>query len=643
MIHSLKRDLLAILGPERYHRLLIILAAFFVILIFFPGLTRPLEFLISDGLQELERRHTESTNEVIVLGIDADTLATLSEQWPWGVTFFLKLVQDIRGFHPEKVIFCFPFPTLSSCPENEKKNFLQALSSGKNLFQARLEVRSSGVPLPGDLQRAPESPYLESIPCMAFLSEIDADNRLREVTSSPSGSGSLFPSSAPLLLCLADKEGGVPVIPLKEIFSPEAPVECVASMQLSGPPPGDSLKEFLRDKTVLIGGTAPILHDFRNTAFGQRSSVEIMASLLDANRRSRRVFREYGFGFRLLFCILGTTSGLLLTFFLPKVPLLLSMGISVIFLLTAGTISLFLGWILPWGIGWISWIVASLFVVGFSFFRDQVFIQLMHQEGIETAVVQKAISPHGESVLPDGIHCQAVTRSCEAAAGDFYDHFLQADGSLFFFLGKGSGQGYPAGMVNIMGKAVISQLRREVIHDPANVIAALNDVYAGVFKKTRFMNGIAGLLFPDTSEMLLCSGGIAPTLFVSSDGSLLELEGKNLPMGMEEILERGNLSSVRYAFRPGDHLVLNTKGVFESRNWNGDVFQKSRFLQLVKENLPFATSKVFFDRLFSEIDAFSEGYPLSDDQTLLVVAWTPENLQEKREEGSEKSFPPVPL
>jgi serine phosphatase RsbU (regulator of sigma subunit) len=68
----------------------------------------------------------------------------------------------------------------------------------------------------------------------------------------------------------------------------------------------------------------------------------------------------------------------------------------------------------------------------------------------------------------------------------------------------------------------------------------------------------------------------------------------------------------------GDIAVLYTDGITESRNEDNKEFNERRFIKLVKENSE-CSAKELLDKIFKEIDLFTQVTEQMDDMTLVVI------------------------
>jgi serine phosphatase RsbU (regulator of sigma subunit) len=590
------RDALALLGPRRLKWVVGGVFLFLTTLAFLPSLTSPLEYAVSDLLSRLAQMTLTSPSTTIILEINAESLRELPQQWPWREEFLADLIHRVQTTQPKRVILALPPPD---------RNISSSI--GSETFETGiLQVYDRGRLILSEMYRQPDETSAPNhlpgtSPPIIFCGHRDSDGRLRELSRD---------GQPPLLLVEppATGEGRVVSIPVHTMFQPDF-----------SPQP-------LQNKTVLIGITAAILHDHHRTPGGLRAGVELMATLLEQERRGPRIFRRYGFFPRTLLLLFGFGCGLLIIQRGTTVFTAIPLGITVLFLAGCGGIAL--GYLLPWGQWLVGFLSGSLLSAAFLRFQEAVFRQVMREEGLETAKIQAVIVPQGTLSLPSGVVIGGFCRACESAGGDFYDYFLQPDGSLFFFIGDVSGHGFPASLITTMAKAVITHERHLGTLCLGTLMERLNAVLLNVLRRERHMTAMAGLFQPETGQISLCSAGHVPAVMVGTDGGHQEIPPRPEsgrphaglpPLGLKRDVTAAKIPIHTRILSPGDSLVLFTDGIVEARNSKGEELLFEGWHEILEKRRPLTPAPETFADLTAAIHRHTGGLPLDDDLTLLII------------------------
>lgn len=84
--------------------------------------------------------------------------------------------------------------------------------------------------------------------------------------------------------------------------------------------------------------------------------------------------------------------------------------------------------------------------------------------------------------------------------------------------------------------------------------------------------------------------------------------------------EAGLWESARIESHPGDRLVIVTDGLAEARNAAGELFGKDRLLAAMREAVEAGKMDSFPAAVMSQVRAFQNDAPQTDDMTVLVLA-----------------------
>ena len=196
-------------------------------------------------------------------------------------------------------------------------------------------------------------------------------------------------------------------------------------------------------------------------------------------------------------------------------------------------------------------------------------------------------------------------------SGDFYDFFLLGDGRIAWGLGDVSGKGMNAAM--LMAKTIsLFRCLGKTVHEPARLLAMLNDELAETASRGMFVTMAAGVFDPASGEVIFANAGHQPPLYRSAKGAYRELQESSPPLGI--------VSGMDYADQrlqlDGGRLYLFTDGVTEG--WEAD----GRMLELagLQGLLDIYAAQPPARQLAGVADALARpGVRLRDDLTLLVI------------------------
>lgn len=231
--------------------------------------------------------------------------------------------------------------------------------------------------------------------------------------------------------------------------------------------------------------------------------------------------------------------------------------------------------------------------------------------------IQKSLVPTQIPEVP-GIEIQTVLIPTKEVAGDFYDFFVNPNNSdeVILVMADTSGHGvfgcfYALTMRSILRSlgSTISELREMIVK--ANQLFCKDSASSNVFVTTWI-----GSYNHTTHELRYSSCG-HPLGFVFREEQLLqELTTPGIAMGVVEDMDPV-IASVN--LQPGDTLVLITDGLIETRNPQGQLYGKTRFIESVETHchleIADLTEHVVHDMESFEVEPDNQ----EDDVTMVVI------------------------
>ncbi len=210
-----------------------------------------------------------------------------------------------------------------------------------------------------------------------------------------------------------------------------------------------------------------------------------------------------------------------------------------------------------------------------------------------------------------GFPVQGLNLPAYEVSGDFYDFFTLPDGRIAWGLGDVSGKGMNAAM--LMAKTIsLFRCLGKAEHDPARLLALLNDEIVETASHGMFVTMAAGLFDPSSGELTFANAGHQPPLYRNRQGGYRELEESSPPLGIMP-----GLDCVRQCVQlDGGRLYVFTDGVTEGWAEAGEMLGLDGLKGLLDAHAGLAPA----DQLTCVADALVHpGARLRDDLTLLVI------------------------
>lgn len=243
--------------------------------------------------------------------------------------------------------------------------------------------------------------------------------------------------------------------------------------------------------------------------------------------------------------------------------------------------------------------------------RESLERERMRREIETAAVIQSHLHPQQFPELA-GFRLAARSSSSRQVAGDTYDVLLGGD-RLIATVTDVSGKGVGAGMIAAGVHAAV-RLMAEQSGDLADLAGSINRYLAGATADNRFAT-FAMVRIEADGHVKAVNAGHLPVLIRRSDGSIEEISSSGLPLG---ILEDATYSESSARLLPGDLAVLLTDGITEAEDSDEEEFGLTRVAEVVGRSAD-PTAEGLCDAILAAVEAHTQGAPLQDDATLLIV------------------------
>ena len=230
--------------------------------------------------------------------------------------------------------------------------------------------------------------------------------------------------------------------------------------------------------------------------------------------------------------------------------------------------------------------------------------------------IQRELQP---SSLPASGWFRAAGSSTPSTqvGGDYFDvHRISADS-------------WSAVVADVSGKGVSSALLASLLQgtflmasgDPTHIeprMARLNEFLLERTKGEKYATVFCCIL--EASGVLSYSnaGHCAPFL-LSIEGRIRTLATTSMPVGM---LEDAPFEMVQTQLAPGDKLVIYSDGLTEAEGAGGAFFDTGRLRQCLRDHVALDAAGLHA-ALLRAVDEFTEGSPIRDDITALVIEYAP--------------------
>lgn len=226
--------------------------------------------------------------------------------------------------------------------------------------------------------------------------------------------------------------------------------------------------------------------------------------------------------------------------------------------------------------------------------------------------VQRRLLPDLERLRMPSI--RAAILPAREVAGDYYDLFPLAEGGLAFLIADVSGKGTSAAFYAAETKGVLSALDKQAL-GPAEVAERLNAIWCEGHGRNLFLTLAYGTFHPRTGRFAFVRAGHPPAYLRRADGSVERLHPRGLGIGLSASRFKALTETCEGTLEPGDSLVFFTDGLSEAQNPADGFYGEERL-----ETLLCQPTEDLQAAILADVAAFTEGRPLEDDLTLLLLS-----------------------
>ncbi len=607
------------LSHKRRFAFICFLVAMLSVLVACSDQTDKFDRLFYDSASRVLSKYFAPSQEVAIVALDTETLEATPERWPWSRARFARLIEAISSHHPRAIVLDIVFQHPEESDDGAGDRILRdtIAATGNVVLVGFVEEELTDT---GRQKRQYRSLKLfrDVAFCDGYIhSHIDSDSKIRTFSvydSKLAEEGCLLklarltektvktrsvqanvPETSQIIF--ARKNGGIPLYSGQDIIE------------------GKIAPAALKDKIIITGATAQVLHDYHETSLGLIAGPIILAAALDTILSNRLSEPQNGLPLRFFLVIMGLLASFCMVTRASMRQELASFLFFSVSLAALYHIAAFLLIFMPLSCFFISWAFASVFYYLINRFNEVVDQQVASAEAACAGEIQAQLFP-AKSILTEAYSVRGMCLPCDATGGDFFDYFELEDGNIVFILGDVAGHGFSAAILTIMAKTTVQLLRQKNMATPENIVSTLNQIILELIKKKKFMTLAAGHLNCGSHVISMVLAGHLPPLHITADGKLLELNKAGFPLG---VIKNLPLRTVTCQMQPGDSLILYTDGIVEALNWQNEQYTYQSWYDFLKKSMPEFTEEHGLEGLLEGVKQHKAGRNFDDDVTYIVI------------------------
>lgn len=229
--------------------------------------------------------------------------------------------------------------------------------------------------------------------------------------------------------------------------------------------------------------------------------------------------------------------------------------------------------------------------------------------------IQTGVVPSLFPAFPDrhDFELYASMKTAKQVGGDFYDFFFVDDDHLAIVIADVSDKGVPAALFMMAAKILISD-RALMGGTPSEILSFVNKRICESNDAEMFVTVWLGIIDLKTGKAIASNAGHEFPVFRRNGGDFEVLHD-------DHSFVVGGMTHTRYkdyefTLKKGDSLFLYTDGVPEANNKEHMLFSTEKMVGALNRE-PNASPDKLIDNVFSELDAFVQGFEQTDDITML--------------------------
>jgi sigma-B regulation protein RsbU (phosphoserine phosphatase) len=231
---------------------------------------------------------------------------------------------------------------------------------------------------------------------------------------------------------------------------------------------------------------------------------------------------------------------------------------------------------------------------------------------IQESILPRDFGPKGPT---GGAAVFAAMHAANEVGGDFFDFFMVDEDRLGVLLGDVSGKGVPAAIYMSLSRTLLRATALQGL-DPGECLRLANRTLCTEGDSGLFVTAVYTIVNTRTGAVDYSTGGHFSPSVVRANGTVetLPIAG-GMVLGVEA---SGKYDTGQATLGTGDLMVLYSDGVTEAANVRDEFFGDDGF-EAALRRIVGATETAAVTTLVADVRAFANGYPQSDDITLVAV------------------------
>jgi sigma-B regulation protein RsbU (phosphoserine phosphatase) len=238
----------------------------------------------------------------------------------------------------------------------------------------------------------------------------------------------------------------------------------------------------------------------------------------------------------------------------------------------------------------------------------------MEKELFAAREVQMSLIPRQLPLMPN-FEFAARTIPAQEVGGDLFDFIRLDEHRLEIVIADVAGKGLPAALLATLIKGVLFSQSMQG-NSPQVHLKGSNRIVRSNFPRKAFITALLSQIDARTMTLTVANAGHCfPILYRSKSraASLLQVRGMALNFDDAILCEERAVQ-----MEAGDAVVLYSDGVSEAEDGKGESFGIER-LQAIVAHHGCGSAGELMDKIISEVESFSRGFPQHDDITLVVL------------------------
>ena len=220
----------------------------------------------------------------------------------------------------------------------------------------------------------------------------------------------------------------------------------------------------------------------------------------------------------------------------------------------------------------------------------------------------------------------ARTQSALQTGGDFFEIQSISDHEVVIAIGDVSGKGLPA---SLYVAATLSMLRTQIecyrnvgrsdLLRPSSILKTLNRLLLKTLQRGKFVTMFAGVLDVRNHQFCYASAGHCSAHTTHSGGTVELMVGGGMVCGLCGTPFDNMLKENCIIIPEGGYLVLNTDGLTEATNRDGNMYGDARYREKIGQIQRQMSAKEAISLIWDDVMAHLKFGDLSDDCTMVCV------------------------